>query len=101
MVMRKNIFMLISRLTISELVQLKRTVDSSLKIKLKNSEREVRFLDISVRARNCLLGDGIRTIDELFEMSIDEFLRIRNVGKKTLDEMTELLSLYGLTWRKP
>ena len=99
--MKINISVIISQLTTPELAELKKIVDSRLKIKLKNSEREVSLLDISLRARNCLLSYQIATVDELSEMSIDEFLRIRNVGKKTLDEMTKLLSLYGLNWRKP
>lgn len=67
-----------------------------------------RFIDedISVRALNCLSSiidnNGnrrrIETVGELCRMTKDDFYKQRQVGRKTLDEMTEFLEKNGLEW---
>ena len=54
---------------------------------------------ISVRARNCLMYSRIKSLEELSQMTEKEFLRIRNVGKKTAIELTELLKEHGMDWK--
>ena len=58
-----------------------------------------RNLPLSNRAKNSLAYAGIRTLEELTEITEKEFLRIRNVGKKTAIELTELLKEHGMDWK--
>jgi DNA-directed RNA polymerase alpha subunit len=51
---------------------------------------------ISVRTYNCLKNDGIRYIGELVQKSEDELLRTPNFGRKSLNEIKEVLAEIGL-----
>jgi DNA-directed RNA polymerase subunit alpha len=53
-------------------------------------------LRLSVRAGNCLVGEGIQTIRELVQRNEDQLLEIRNFGETTLMEVREKLSTLGL-----
>ena len=56
-------------------------------------------LDMSVRASNCLTDlrkDGIETVGELVQMSPGELLKYQRLGRKSLDEIEEILSIMGL-----
>lgn len=54
--------------------------------------RRIEDLNLSVRAYNCLKRAGIDTIEQLKGCNQDELLRIRNLGKKCIDEITYKLS---------
>jgi len=41
----------------------------------------------------------LKSLEELSQMTEKEFLRIRNVGKKTAIELTELLKEHGMDWK--
>ena len=49
-------------------------------------------LELSVRAFNCLKRAEINTIGELTDKTEDELTRVRNLGKKSVDEIKEKLS---------
>lgn len=53
-------------------------------------------LDLSVRAYNCLKAAEIRTLGELVSFSIDDLLKFRNFGKKSLTELEEFVKDKGL-----
>lgn len=57
----------------------------------------ISALELSVRAFNCLDGEGIMTIRELLERSEDELLKVRNFGRTTLEEIQEKLEALGLS----
>lgn len=57
----------------------------------------VEDLELSVRSSNCLRGANIRTIGELVVRTEQEMLKFRNFGKKSLEEIKERLTKYGLT----
>lgn len=59
-------------------------------------ESPIKDLELTVRAKNCLDNAGIQTIGELVQRSEDEIASMRNVGKKSLDEIKEKLAERGL-----
>jgi DNA-directed RNA polymerase subunit alpha len=63
----------------------------------KNLSRGVNELELSVRAANCLKNANIKTIDDLVQKSEGEMLRTKNFGKKSLNEIKEILSEMGLS----
>ncbi len=93
-----NISVLISKFTTDELISLKKIVDKHLKVKLRDSDTRIDYLDISVRAMNVLRHNQISTLEQLSKMTPQEFMRLRNMGNKTFVEMTEILSLHGMGW---
>lgn len=54
----------------------------------------IEELELSVRAFNCLKRADINTLDQLVEKSEDELGRVRNLGKKSIDEIIEKLAAY-------
>lgn len=59
-------------------------------------EMTIEDLDLSVRSYNCLKRAGIQTVADLIEHTEDEMLKVRNLGRKSLDEVMEKLKSYGL-----
>jgi DNA-directed RNA polymerase subunit alpha len=59
--------------------------------------RSVNELELSVRAANCLKNANIKTIADLVQKSEGEMLRTKNFGKKSLNEIKEILSEMGLS----
>ena len=59
--------------------------------------RPIQDLNFSIRSINCLLRGGVKTVGDLISKSRDELLKIRHLGKKSLDEIDERLDEYGLT----
>lgn len=57
----------------------------------------IEELDLSVRPLNCLKRAGIYTVDDLVKRSEDDMLKVRNLGRKSLDEVIKKLSGFGLT----
>ncbi len=62
----------------------------------KNLLKSVDELELSVRAYNCLKNADIRTIADLVQMTEQEMLRTKNFGRKSLDEIKEVLATMGL-----
>lgn len=54
----------------------------------------IEELELSVRAFNCLKRADINTLNQLVEKSVDELGRVRNLGKKSIDEIIEKLAAY-------
>jgi DNA-directed RNA polymerase subunit alpha len=63
----------------------------------KNLLRKVDELELSVRSANCLKNDNIIYIGDLVQKSEQEMLRTPNFGRKSLNEIKELLTQMGLT----
>lgn len=57
-------------------------------------------LDLSVRSYNCLKRAGMNTLREVSEMTFDELCHVRNLGKKSVDEICAVLTGYGIRLRK-
>lgn len=60
-------------------------------------ERSVDELELSVRSHNCLKNANIRTIGELVQRTESEILKTKNFGRKSLNEIKEILQQMGLT----
>ena len=60
----------------------------------------VESLNLSVRSFNCLKRAGIARVSELLDMTEDEIIKMRNFGKKSLDEIKQVLEERGLSLRQ-
>lgn len=67
--------------------------------KSKGLEMTIEELELTVRSFNCLKRAGINTVQELTERSEDEMMKVRNLGKKSLDEVKRKLAELGLSLR--
>ena len=65
------------------------------KSKEKVLEMTIEELDLSVRSFNCLKRAGINTVNDLIEKSEEEMMKVRNLGKKSFDEVKEKLRSLG------
>ena len=63
-------------------------------------EMTVEELDLSVRSFNCLKRANIHKVGDLIEKSEDDMMKVRNLGKKSLDEVVAKLAQFGLTLRQ-
>ena len=59
--------------------------------------RSVEELELSVRSYNCLKNANIQTIGELVQKTEAEMLRTKNFGRKSLNEIKEILANMGLS----
>ena len=67
--------------------------------KEKILEMNIEDLDLSVRSYNCLKRAGINTVEELVQKDEDEMMKVRNLGRKSLEEVQQKLANLGLTLR--
>lgn len=68
--------------------------------KEKVLEMTVEELDLTVRSYNCLKRAGINTVEELTQKTEEDLLKVRNLGKKSLEEIQSKLSELGLALKK-
>ncbi|MDD6880876.1 MAG: DNA-directed RNA polymerase subunit alpha [Firmicutes bacterium] len=67
--------------------------------KEKALEMTIEELELSVRSFNCLKRAAINTVEELTQKSEDDMMKVRNLGKKSLDEVKAKLEELGLGLR--
>ena len=65
----------------------------------KIREMNIDDMDLSVRSYNCLKRAGIQTVEDLTRKSEEDMLKVRNLGRKSLDEVISKLESYGLSLR--
>jgi len=63
-------------------------------------EMPIEELELSVRSYNCLKRAGINTVDELTQRTEEDMMKVRNLGKKSLEEVTNKLAELGLELKK-
>ena len=63
----------------------------------KIREMNIEDMDLSVRSYNCLKRANIHTVDDLTKKTVDDMLKVRNLGRKSLDEVIAKLNSYGLS----
>ncbi|MTT32740.1 DNA-directed RNA polymerase subunit alpha [Terrilactibacillus sp. BCM23-1] len=68
--------------------------------KEKVLEMTIEELDLSVRSYNCLKRAGINTVQELAQKSEEDMMKVRNLGRKSLEEVQEKLEDLGLGLRE-
>ena len=76
------------------------TVEKDDKGKEKALEMTIEELDLSVRSFNCLKRAGINTVEDLINKSEDEMMKVRNLGRKSLEEVMAKLDSLGFTLTK-
>ena len=59
-------------------------------------DRTIEELDLSVRSYNCLKRAGINTVHDLTEKTEPEMMKVRNLGRKSLEEVKVKLADLGL-----
>ena len=60
-------------------------------------EMNIEDMDLSVRSYNCLKRAGIHTVEDLTKKTEDDMLKVRNLGRKSLDEVIQKIHSYGLS----
>ena len=63
-------------------------------------EMTIEELDLSVRSYNCLKRAGINTVQELANKTEEDMMKVRNLGRKSLEEVKHKLEELGLGLRK-
>jgi DNA-directed RNA polymerase subunit alpha len=60
----------------------------------------IEELDLSVRSFNCLKRAGINTVEDLINKSEEDMMKVRNLGRKSLEEVIAKLNSFGYTLKK-
>lgn len=68
--------------------------------KEKVLEMTIEELDLSVRSFNCLKRAGIDTVEDLINRTEDDMIKVRNLGRKSLEEVIQKLNSLGLSLKK-
>lgn len=80
--------------------------DVEIMVEKEEEERDkvldmnIEELDLSVRSYNCLKRAAINTVGELIQKTDDDMMKVRNLGKKSLEEVVEKLDSLGLSLRQ-
>jgi DNA-directed RNA polymerase subunit alpha len=75
-------------------------VEKDDKSKEKVLEMTIEELDLSVRSFNCLKRAGINTVDDLINKTEEEMMKVRNLGRKSLEEVVNKLHSLGFSLSK-
>ena len=59
----------------------------------------IEELELSVKAYKCLKREQINTVKDLCNKTPDDIIRVRNLGRKTLDEIIEKMAQHGLKFK--
>ena len=68
--------------------------------KEKVLEMTIEELDLSVRSFNCLKRAGIDTVEDLIDRTEEDMMKVRNLGRKSLEEVIQKLNSLGLGLKK-
>jgi DNA-directed RNA polymerase subunit alpha len=63
----------------------------------KGQQMMIEDLDLSVRSYNCLKRAGINTVEELCSKTSEDMMKVRNLGRKSLEEVLAKLNELGLS----
>ena len=72
-------------------------VEKTVAVKDKIMEMTIEELDLSVRSFNCLKRANINTVEDLVSKTQDEMIKVRNLGRKSLEEVIQKLAMMGLS----
>ena len=72
-------------------------VDKPTEQRDKVLEMTIEELDLSVRSFNCLKRANINTVGDLISKTEDEMIKVRNLGRKSLEEVVHKLAMMGLS----
>ena len=91
-----NLFTDLSDEDFSGDIMVESTTDESTKI----LEMTIEELDLSVRSFNCLKRAGINTVEDLSNKTEESMMKVRNLGRKSLEEVISKLEQLGLSLKK-
>lgn len=91
-----NLFVTLSQ----EAMETEIMVEKDDKGKEKTLEMTIEELDLSVRSFNCLKRAGINTVEDLINTSEEDMMKVRNLGRKSLEEVIGKLEAMGLELAK-
>ncbi len=91
-----NLFVDLSDEAKSEAIMVEREETKKEKV----LEMTIEELDLSVRSFNCLKRADIHTVEDLINKTEDEMIKVRNLGKKSLDEVQQKLASLGFAFKK-
>ncbi|MBR6645702.1 MAG: DNA-directed RNA polymerase subunit alpha [Clostridia bacterium] len=91
-----NLFVDLSDEAKSEAIMVEREETKKEKV----LEMTIEELDLSVRSFNCLKRADIHTVEDLINKTEDEMIKVRNLGKKSLDEVHQKLASLNLSFKK-
>ena len=63
-------------------------------------DKPIEELELSVRSYNCLKRAGINTVEELIQRTVEDMMKVRNLGKKSLEEVENKLAEMNLSLKK-
>ncbi len=75
-------------------------IENKVTEKARVLEMTIEELDLSVRSFNCLKRAGIDTVEDLISRTEDDMIKVRNLGKKSLEEVIQKLHSLGLDLKK-
>ncbi len=75
-------------------------VEKDDKGKEKILEMTIEDLDLSVRSFNCLKRAGINTVEDLINRSEEDMMKVRNLGRKSLEEVVQKLNSLGFSLQR-
>ena len=81
------------------------TKDTSIMVEKEEGKKEkvlemsIEELDLSVRSYNCLKRAGINTVEDLANKTEEEMMKVRNLGRKSLEEVLNKMAELGLSLR--
>ena len=87
-----NLFVNLSEVAVNADVMVEKEVNEQAKV----LEMNIDELELSVRSYNCLKRAGINTVEELTNRTPDDMMKVRNLGKKSLEEVLNKLKELGL-----
>ena len=64
------------------------------------SDIKIYDLELSVRAYNCMLRAGVHNLFDLSQMSLDQLMKVRNLGRRSLAEIVEKAAPYGIKFER-
>ncbi|MCL1872486.1 MAG: DNA-directed RNA polymerase subunit alpha [Clostridiales bacterium] len=92
-----NLFAVLTETPMDEIGQVEKEEGKKNKL----LEMTIEELDLSVRSYNCLKRAGIHTTHELAAKTEEEMMKVRNLGRKSLEEVVAKLESLGLTLKRP
>ena len=87
-----NLFINLSEVALNADVMVEKEVNEKVKV----LEMNIDELELSVRSYNCLKRAGINTVEELTNRTPEDMMKVRNLGKKSLEEVLNKLKELGL-----
>ena len=84
-------------LTAAEAVSWSAVIDKPNENKSAQLDMTIEELDFSVRSFNCLKRAGINTVEDLVNRSEEDMMKVRNLGKKSLEEVINKLHAMGFS----